>query len=315
MTQTVTTVPIIDGGGQNQAIRSDKITGSGTNLDGSIAFHSVPEVAGAPVSSTNPLYVALTSGSVTIGTIDIDQTTPGTTNGVVVNASALPTGAMQQTGGTVGIVAGSAIVGKFGIDQTTPGTTNAVQVTAGTALIGGTQLVDSGGTNKASVSASGALLITPTIAAQSQYTVQRTVLPITASHAYSSGQVMGGVVHLSNIFQGNNGSLAVLQILTLYSDGTPPTGFAYYVFNSAPAATYTDATGLPSNMFTTDASKIVRIFNQAYGAGQGQIEGSSTTTGIQCPGGTDAWIVIVFQGTTWTPANATDMILLSIGQG
>lgn len=35
------------------------------------------------VSSSNPLPVVLTGGSMTIGTVDIDQTTPGVTNGVV----------------------------------------------------------------------------------------------------------------------------------------------------------------------------------------------------------------------------------------
>ena len=43
--------------------------------------------------------------------VKIDQTTPGTTNGVQVNA-------------------GSAIIGKVGIDQTTPGTTNLVALAA-----------------------------------------------------------------------------------------------------------------------------------------------------------------------------------------
>jgi len=56
---------------------------------------------------------ALVAGSAIIGKVGIDQTTPGTTNGVQVNA-ALP--------------AGSAIVGKFGIDQTTNGTTNGVNI-------------------------------------------------------------------------------------------------------------------------------------------------------------------------------------------
>lgn len=49
------------------------------------------------VSATNPLPVTLQSGTAIIGTVAIDQTTPGTTNGVVVNASALPTGAATQT--------------------------------------------------------------------------------------------------------------------------------------------------------------------------------------------------------------------------
>lgn len=64
---------------------------------------------------------ALPAGTAVVGKVGIDQTTPGTTNGVQVNA-ALP--------------AGANIVGKFGIDQTTPGTTNAVQLTAGSAVVG-----------------------------------------------------------------------------------------------------------------------------------------------------------------------------------
>jgi len=65
--------------------------------------------------------VTLQAGSALAGKFGIDQTTPGTTNGVQVNA-ALP--------------AGTNLLGKFGIDQTTPGTTNAVALTAGTAIAG-----------------------------------------------------------------------------------------------------------------------------------------------------------------------------------
>lgn len=47
---------------------------------------------------------SLVAGSAIIGKVGIDQTTPGTTNGVVVNSSALPTGAatsaLQTTGNT-----------------------------------------------------------------------------------------------------------------------------------------------------------------------------------------------------------------------
>jgi hypothetical protein len=57
----------------------------------------------------------LNAGANIVGKVGIDQTTPGTTNGVQVNA-ALPVGAN--------------VVGKVGIDQTTPGTTNGVQVNA-----------------------------------------------------------------------------------------------------------------------------------------------------------------------------------------
>lgn len=58
---------------------------------------------------------ALGAGSAIVGKVGIDQTTPGTTNGVQVNA-ALP--------------AGTNLIGKTGIDQTTDGTTNGVRQTS-----------------------------------------------------------------------------------------------------------------------------------------------------------------------------------------
>lgn len=48
---------------------------------------------GAVLSNNNPIFVQLTAGSALAGKFGIDQTTPGGTNGVVVNASALPAGA------------------------------------------------------------------------------------------------------------------------------------------------------------------------------------------------------------------------------
>ena len=94
--------------------------------------------------------VALNAGTVVIGKVGIDQTTPGTTNAVQVTGS-LPAGAAvigkagidQTTPGTTNGVqvvaalpAGANVIGKVSIDQTTPGTTNAVQLTAGAAVIG-----------------------------------------------------------------------------------------------------------------------------------------------------------------------------------
>jgi hypothetical protein len=63
------------------------------------------------IASDSTGVVGLNAGSAIVGKVGIDQTTPGTTNGVQVNA-ALP--------------AGTALIGKVGIDQTTSGTTNAV---------------------------------------------------------------------------------------------------------------------------------------------------------------------------------------------
>lgn len=116
------------------------------------------KVAGDVVVNINSgQTVGLVAGSAIVGTVRIDQTTPGTTNGVQFSGS-LPagtnvigkTGIDQTTPGTtngVQVIAalpvGANVVGKVGIDQTTPGTTNAVQVigalpvlSAGTNVIG-----------------------------------------------------------------------------------------------------------------------------------------------------------------------------------
>lgn len=47
--------------------------------------------AGTPVRTANPLPVVLSAGALILGTVDIDQTTPGTTNGVVVNSGTVTT--------------------------------------------------------------------------------------------------------------------------------------------------------------------------------------------------------------------------------
>src|ERR1700676_51378 len=43
------------------------------------------------ISTTDPLPVTLVAGGLIIGTVDIDQTTPGVTNGVVVNSGTVTT--------------------------------------------------------------------------------------------------------------------------------------------------------------------------------------------------------------------------------
>ena len=72
--------------------------------------------------------VVLSPGSNIVGKVGIDQTTPGTTNGVALTA-------------------GSALAGKFGVDQTTPGTTNGVSLSQ----IGSTTTATGNGTTGAGV--------------------------------------------------------------------------------------------------------------------------------------------------------------------
>lgn len=99
-------------------------------------------------------------GSNIIGKVGIDQTTPGTTNGVYVNT----------------IAAGSNIVGKVGIDQTTPGTTNGVYVNT---IAAGQNNIGNVGGKTVSVT------VTPTV---------------TASNAYGTNYVVGGLLTFANAF-------------------------------------------------------------------------------------------------------------------
>ena len=138
-------------------VTTEAIATSVASVDGKITACNT----GAVVVSTLPTTPA---GTNLIGKVGIDQTTPGTTNGVQVNA-ALPAGtanigdvdiatiaAGDNNIGNVDIVtlpalvagtanigdvdiasaipAGTNLIGKVGIDQTTPGTTNGVQVNA-----------------------------------------------------------------------------------------------------------------------------------------------------------------------------------------
>lgn len=48
---------------------------------------------------------SLPAGSAIVGRVGLDQTTPGATNGVVVNASALPAGAALEAGGNLSTIA------------------------------------------------------------------------------------------------------------------------------------------------------------------------------------------------------------------
>ncbi|OWK42214.1 beta strand repeat-containing protein [Fimbriiglobus ruber] len=110
-----------------------------------------------PAGSNTIGNVALAAGTAIAGKFGIDQTTPGTTNGVRVNA-ALPAG--TNSIGNIGTVStvtaltaitnalpsGTNLMGKVGIDQSTPGTTNGVQVNAalpaGSNVIGGVTIAD-----------------------------------------------------------------------------------------------------------------------------------------------------------------------------
>lgn len=71
---------------------------------------SILAAIGTPMQQTGGT-VGLVAGSAIVGNFRIDQTTPGTTNGVVVNSSALPTGAATSANQTTELGNQTAVQG------------------------------------------------------------------------------------------------------------------------------------------------------------------------------------------------------------
>lgn len=123
-TQLRATAVPVSGPLTDTALRASAVPVSGPLTDTQLRASAVPvsgpltdtalRASAVPVSLA--ALPALVAGAAIVGKVGIDQTTPGTTNGVQVNA-ALP--------------AGTNLLGKVGIDQTTPGTTNAIYDTSG----------------------------------------------------------------------------------------------------------------------------------------------------------------------------------------
>lgn len=106
---------------------------------------SIPvDTSNVPLFTTaNPGKVGLAAGALIVGTVDIDQTTPGTTNGVAIvgvnGATALAGNGATGTGSPRVTIASDNTPFPIKLDQTTPGTTNAMavaQIGAATVLTG-----------------------------------------------------------------------------------------------------------------------------------------------------------------------------------
>lgn len=108
----------VDGSAVTQPISAASLplpTGASTSANQSTGNSSLATIA------TNT-GAATPAGSNIIGKVGIDQTTPGTTNGVVVNSSALPTGAATSANQSVGTAGSpSSVVNSVqGIGSGTP---------------------------------------------------------------------------------------------------------------------------------------------------------------------------------------------------
>lgn len=152
MSFTVTSITILD------STASSKSMIAYTNGTSEVFAHALLDSTGAivdPASSTlqgaansslsqivTAVQAAIPAGANIIGNVRIDQTTPGTTNGVQVNA-ALPAG--SNVIGAVTISALATTIGKVSFDQTSSAT-NGVFLTSGVAIPAPLPNVYTGGT-------------------------------------------------------------------------------------------------------------------------------------------------------------------------
>lgn len=177
---------------------------------------NLTQILGAAPSATNPIWVspatastpwaitgtltavtsitnALPAGTNILGRVGIDQTTPGTTNGVQINAA---------------VPAGTNIIGRVGIDQTTPGTTNLVS-----AAQSGTWTVQPGNTANTTP-----WLVTPTPSSASGAAVTSASSTAAASNLVLKASE-GNLYHLTATIGATSGYLMLFDATSLPSNG------------------------------------------------------------------------------------------------
>jgi hypothetical protein len=171
---------------------------------------------------------SLPAGTNLLGKTGIDQTTPGTTNGVQITGPGTTLGNplfIANATGTVGttsgnpdfsqLTAGAAVVGKVGIDQTTPGTTNAVQISGpGTSLANPLFVTSEAGTGLTVKSSQ--LLTSASLAAGSSVTLS---CPFVTSgkQGYLRHVNASSSVAIKVELQSINNSSAATSVVTLFN--------------------------------------------------------------------------------------------------
>ncbi len=204
---------------------------------------------------------AIPAGTAIIGKVGIDQTTPGTTNGVQVNA-ALPVGAN--------------IIGKFGIDQTTPGTTNAVALTAGSAIIGNVRIDQTtpGTTNGVQVNAA-------LPAGSNSIGNIGTVATVTSVTTVAAVTTVGAVTAITNALPaGTNlmGKVGVDQTTPGTTNGVQVVSGTTAAWQAEGAVAFGSITNSFATIFTpTAATKIIFMRNNTNAAVSVSMDAGSTT--------------------------------------
>ena len=179
---------------------------TGANSIGSVGLNAGVNTIGSVINA---------AGSALIGKVGIDQTTPGTTNGVQVVA-ALPTGA--NTIGNIGLIAGSAIVGNFRIDQTTAGTTNGIQITGPGTSSGNPIFVNAGAGSTGTLKTSGQV-VSGAVAANGGTSTLTTAVVTTAKVGTLQHLVMSASAPMKWDIQTVNASAVATTIVSYFSSG------------------------------------------------------------------------------------------------
>lgn len=245
--------------GLKGGIRFMPITPAGVNVDLSLPSSIMGLDGSTIMSDANPLAVRLKTGTPNqlIGTVSIDQTTPGTTNNVVVGSSALPTGAATE-----------ASLAKLTLGQTTSSAaaTGPLVMCASSAAVptySGTQvnpvscdlqgLVRVGGLAQASTTSgqSGVLVQCAVTTAAPTYTTAQTN-PFSCDTT-GTLRVTGGGVAQASTTSGQSGTL--IQGATLTA-----------------APTYTTA---QTNPLTMDVNGALRITPMATGGNAAAFQGTN----------------------------------------
>jgi hypothetical protein len=233
--------PTASGGGGGGTVGIDQVT---PGANGVVVNSGSVSVGNFPATQT------LGASAAIAGKFGIDQTTPGTTNGVQVNA-ALP--------------AGANVIGKAGIDQTTPGTTNGVQVNA--ALPVGANVVGKFGIDQSVPGTSNTVQIS--VAAPASITAGAAMTVSIAGSALTVANVKTSAGNIYGVSCAQtNASLTYVQFYN--TAGTPTLGTSVVWFLAIPAS---GTLNIPPGTFA--------LANFTTGIGIGA---STTPTGVGTPG-------------------------------
>lgn len=225
---------------------------------------------------------SISAGSNVIGKVGIDQTTPGTTNGVQLTAS-IPSGtnSIGKLGSNSGVVigdvnvstiaVGSNVIGKIGIDQTTPGTTNGVQVVAALpagdnnvgnvdvvslpALATGSNVIGSVSINQTTDGTTNRVYVAGAV------TVSQT--PTITAGAYTAKDAVGGLLTFANAVRISGGK-AVINSVTIIDKSQQAAGLELWLFNQTFTATADNAAFDPSDADLANAVGVIPISSVDY---------------------------------------------------